>query len=219
MNLAAAPEAGGDGGRFEAEMDQMAAAGINHLRLMAGSEGPDGAPFRMRPALQPHPGEWDERLLQGLDRCLIGARQRGMRVTLVLGNTWFWSGGLAQYRAWAHGSAIPYPPAWNISAPPQRSDGYAGWGSYTSAKDGAASYEAYMRYVNAFYEDAPAQRLFEEHVLKLLHRTNSFAGVRYIDDPTILGACMYGACRTLIADSASSMGTDQRAAGQLRARC
>jgi mannan endo-1,4-beta-mannosidase len=188
MNLAAAPDAGGDRARLEAELDQMAAAGINHLRIMAGSEGSDSAPFRMRPALQPHAGEWDERLLHGLDRCLVGARQRGMRVTLVLGNTWFWSGGLAQYRAWAHGSTIPYPPAWNISAPPQRSDGFAGWGSYTGAKDGAASYGAYMRYVNGFYEDAPAQGLFEEHVLRIVRRTNSLTGVRYVDDPTILGA-------------------------------
>jgi mannan endo-1,4-beta-mannosidase len=94
MNLAAEDEAGGDQRRFLKELDQMAAAGINHLRVMAATQGAeDREPFRVLPALQDKPDHWDERLFVGLDRCIAEAGKRGMRLTMVLGNTWQWTGG------------------------------------------------------------------------------------------------------------------------------
>lgn len=87
MNLAADDEkAGGDQARFEIEMDQLAAVGVNHLRIMAASEGATTPqPFRMLPALQPEPGKWNEDVFVGLDRCVAGAAKRGMRLTMTLG--------------------------------------------------------------------------------------------------------------------------------------
>jgi mannan endo-1,4-beta-mannosidase len=100
MNLAAEKEAGGDPARLLTEMDQMAAAGINHIRIMAATQGAqDRQPFRVLPAFQDEAGHWDERLSVGLDRCIAEACKRGMRVTMVLGNTWQWTGGHAQLYA------------------------------------------------------------------------------------------------------------------------
>lgn len=100
MNLAAEEEAGGDQTRLQREMSQMAAAGINHLRVMAATQGAqDRPPFRVLPALQIEAGHWDERLFVGLDKCIAEAGERGMRLTMVLGNTWQWTGGHAQLYA------------------------------------------------------------------------------------------------------------------------
>lgn len=86
MNLAASKEADGDYERFLEELDQMAEAGINHLRVMAASEGsPTRQPFRMLPALQTSPGRYDEAVFVGLDRCVAEAAKRGFRLTMVLG--------------------------------------------------------------------------------------------------------------------------------------
>ena len=94
LNLAADDDYGGNQTRFLTEMDQMAAVGVNHLRIMASSEGsPTPQKFRMLPALMPAPYQWDEKIFVGLDRCVAEAGKRGMRLTMTLANTWQWSGG------------------------------------------------------------------------------------------------------------------------------
>ena len=51
MNLGA--EKSGDRARLIRELDHLKSLGINNLRIMAGSEGPDTEPWRMTPSLQP----------------------------------------------------------------------------------------------------------------------------------------------------------------------
>jgi mannan endo-1,4-beta-mannosidase len=111
MNLAADASAGGNYTRLVTELDQMAAKGINHLRIMASSEGaPTPQPFRMNPALMQAPGQYNEEIFKGLDICLAEMSERGMRATMTLNNEWQWSGGFAQYVSWAqNNSPIPYP--------------------------------------------------------------------------------------------------------------
>lgn len=111
MNLAADASAGGNYSRLVTELDQMAAKGINHLRIMAGSEGaPTLQPFRMNPPLMQAPGKYNEDVFQGLDVCLAEMSKRGMRATMTLNNEWQWSGGFAQYVSWAQNNTIiPYP--------------------------------------------------------------------------------------------------------------
>jgi hypothetical protein len=111
MNLAADESAGGNYSRLVTELDQMADKGINHLRIMAASEGaPTPQPFRMNPALMQAPGEYNENIFKGLDICLDEMAKRGMRATMTLNNEWQWSGGFAQYVSWAqNNSEIPYP--------------------------------------------------------------------------------------------------------------
>lgn len=100
MNLGASYEAGGDIHRLTTELDQLAAVGVNHIRIMAATEGADSKePFRILPALQTSPGQWDERIFVGLDRCIAEAGKRSIRLTMVMGNTWQWTGGNAQLYA------------------------------------------------------------------------------------------------------------------------
>ena len=39
--------------------------GINNVRIMAGSEGPNEEPFRMKPALMKEPNVYDESVFEG----------------------------------------------------------------------------------------------------------------------------------------------------------
>lgn len=67
MNLAAEKEFGGDRHRLCIELDQMKQMGVNNLRIMAASEGPDDQPYRMIPSLQPAPGRYNEYMFEALD--------------------------------------------------------------------------------------------------------------------------------------------------------
>lgn len=185
MNLAADTDAGGDYGRFVTELDQMAAAGINHLRIMAGSEGaPTPQPFRMEPALQPQPGQWNEKIFVGLDRCLAEMGKRGMRATMTLNDQWQWSGGFAQYVSWANNNEkYDYPPSWNYTAEPQRPGSPGrGWGNYTTT----GSFNDYTEYGNRIYTDQKAEEMYKAHINKVLDRRNTVNGRMYKDDATIM---------------------------------
>lgn len=185
MNLAADSDAGGVHKRFIAELDQMASAGINHLRIMAGSEGaPTKQPFRMNPPLQPSPGVYNEKIFVGLDRCLAEMAKRGMRATMTLNDQWQWSGGFAQYVSWANGEEkYAYPPSWNFTAPPQREGAPGrGWGNYTTT----GSFDEYAAYGNRIYTDPNAERMFKAHIRKVLNRRNTVNGRLYKEDATIM---------------------------------
>lgn len=162
MNLAS-PGPGGDRQRLLRELDSLRALGIDNLRIMAASEGPATEPWRMKPVLQPAPGQYDEDLLDGLDFLLAEMGKRGMYAVVCLNNFWQWSGGMAQYRAWVEGSAIPYP---------DPSTG-KGWFSY-------------MTYTSGFYSNADARAAFREFLTIVITRRNVYTGRRYFDDPVIM---------------------------------
>lgn len=162
MNLGSL-EAGGNRDRLVAELDQLKALGINNLRIIAGSEGPDTAPWRMSPSLQSAPGVYNEALWDGLDFLLAEMKKRQMTAVVCLNNFWPWSGGFAQYYAWVHDKPIPYPPP---------ADG-GGWFSY-------------MTFSSRFYKSAKAMALYEEHIKRVITRTNCYTNISYRDDPTIM---------------------------------
>jgi len=111
MNLGASAAADGDRERLGRELDRLKALGLVNLRVMALSEGPDSAPYRMSPSLQPAPSVFNEAVFEGLDHLLHEMNRRNMRAVMTLNNYWHWSGGMAQYVAWAEGASIPYPPS------------------------------------------------------------------------------------------------------------
>ncbi|CBQ71814.1 related to Endo-1,4-beta-mannosidase [Sporisorium reilianum SRZ2] len=185
MNLAADADAGGDHARFLTELDQLAAAGVNHLRIMAASEGSaTPQPFRMEPPLQSALGEYNEKIWVGLDRCLAEMAKRGMRATITLNDQWQWSGGFAQYVSWANGGEkYAYPPSWNFTASPQRpGETGRGWGNYTTT----GSFSEYAAYGNRIYTDRNAERMFKAHISKVIHRRNTVNGRLYKNDATIM---------------------------------
>ena len=161
MNLGS-PEASGDRERLVRELDRLHALGVTNLRVMAASEGPEGEPWRVHPAVQNAPGEYDESLLRGLDFLLAEMGERDMTAVLVLNNFFQWSGGMAQYHSWASGEPIPYPNA------------------------GEHTWDEFQRFAAEFYVDAEAQALFEAYLRHVVLRTNTVTGVAYREDPTIM---------------------------------
>ncbi|KAF2822744.1 glycoside hydrolase [Ophiobolus disseminans] len=184
MNLAANATIGGNYSRLITELDQMAAKGINHLRIMASSEGaPTPQPFRMRPALMEAPGQYNEDVFQGLDICLDELSKRGMRATMTLNNEWQWSGGFAQYVSWAQNNTlIPYPSSWNLSAPPQRSTPGTGWGNYTIGQ----AYNIFTDYAALMYNTTAAENWYKGHIATVINRRNTINNRTYSTDPTIM---------------------------------
>jgi len=77
---------------------------------MATTEGPDSEPLRIIPSLQPAQGQFDTAGVAGLMRLADELHRRNLYAILVLSNFWHWSGGMAQYLAWAGQGPIPYPP-------------------------------------------------------------------------------------------------------------
>ncbi|MCB0552274.1 MAG: cellulase family glycosylhydrolase [Phaeodactylibacter sp.] len=154
---------GGDRERLIRELDRLQALQVDNLRIMAASEGPDEAPWRMSPALQPAEGSYNDTLWDALDFLLAEMGKRDMVAVVCLGNFWPWSGGMAQYVSWQEGSLIPYPPP---------ADG--------------GDWLKYMLYSARFYKNEPAKAAYWAHLEKLITRTNTYTGLPYRDDPTIM---------------------------------
>ncbi len=149
--------------RLLKELDQLQALGCNNLRIMVGSEGPEGEKLRVQPPLVTAPNEYDEKLLKGLDFLLVEMAKRKMYGVLVFGNFWHWSGGFAQYLSWETGKKIPYP---NLT--------------------GDLSWAIYSKYTYGFYNNKAAIACFHNFIKKIVTRQNSITKKAYKDDPTIM---------------------------------
>ncbi|KAJ4347119.1 uncharacterized protein N0V89_011057 [Didymosphaeria variabile] len=188
LNLAADASQGGNYSRLVTELDQMAAHGVNHLRVMASSEGaPTPQPFRMNPPLMDAPGKYNEKVFRGLDICLDELSKRGIRATMTLNDEWQWSGGFAQYVSWANNNtAIPYPPSWNMTKAPQRPTPGTGWGNYSDTEDGAHTYNEYTTFANQIYTNQLAEQWYKDHIKTVITRKNTVNGKKYNEDATIM---------------------------------
>ena len=103
---------GNDAGwdQLRRDLDALQAIGINLLRIIGATEGPDTEPLRIVPSLQPAPRQYDPAGVGGLLRLVKELEQRKLTAIFVMNNFWHWSGGMGQYLAWAGQGAIPYPP-------------------------------------------------------------------------------------------------------------
>ncbi len=140
--------------RVVRELDRLRAMGVGAVRVLALSEGPEGEPWRVRPAAQPAPGVLRRDALSGLDWLLDELWARGMRAILTLTNFWFWSGGVAQYRVWAGAAAIPYPDI-----------------------ERATGWEAFEDFAAEFFVDAGAKALFRKTLDQLVPRYAGHPGL------------------------------------------
>ena len=144
------------------ELDRLHAAGIDNLRILVGSEGSEGVVSKVEPILQTAPGIYDDRALDGLDFLLDQMGRRRMRAVLYLTNAWEWSGGYSQYLEWSGRGTYPVP-------------AQAGW-------------DAFMQYVRQFHE-APltdsCKILLDNHIRRIIGRTNRYTGRPYAEDPAI----------------------------------
>ena len=162
MNLGSSGQ-GGDRDRLLRELDHLKKIGVKNLRVMGASEGPDTEPWRMRPALQVAPGEYNEEVLDGLDFLLAEMGKRDMVAIMCMNNFWPWSGGMAQYVSWQDDSEIPYPPIC-----------------------GEGDWQTYQEYTASFYSNENAVTDFFNHLRFTVLRENPYTGTLYRDDPTIM---------------------------------
>lgn len=162
LNLGSTGEAG-NRDRLIRELDHLASIGVNNLRIMAGTEGPDTEGYRMLPSLQYAPGKYNEDVLKGLDFLLVEMGKRNMVAVMCLNNYWNWSGGVGQYLVWA-GAADSIP---NPSAP-------------------GGDWKLYQEFASSFYSHEKATKLFEEHIRFIINRRNHITGKLYKDDPVIM---------------------------------
>jgi mannan endo-1,4-beta-mannosidase len=121
------------------DLDGMQAAGINMIRTMGATEGPDTEPQRIVPTLQPAQGQYEPGAVAGLLRLVQELERRKMFAILVMNNFWQWSGGMAQYLAWAGAGKIPYPPPFP-----------------------GGSWETYQRHTARFYSNDSAKKAYAD---------------------------------------------------------
>ena len=156
----AAPGPTGDLDRLRAELDLLKSLGVNNLRVLGASE--DG-PMRdeITPAFQNRDGDYNEALLQGLDRLLVEMAARDMKAVIYLNNFWEWSGGMGAYLEWTTGT-------------------------YVDLSDPDKPWPAFALHNMNFYDNMEANALFRRYIKMLVTRTNSLTGGAYADDPTIM---------------------------------
>lgn len=166
MNLGASKT--GDRKRLIADLDKMKEMGINNLRIICASEGPE-YPQKPRIVLQPEPGVYNEDLFEGLDYALYQMKKRNMKAVMVLNNFWQWSGGFSQYVSWANNnSSIPLPPGYPENDPLAQNT----WGEF-------------IDYAASFYSCEKCNIWWKNHIKKVINRRNKFTGKFYRNDDTI----------------------------------
>jgi mannan endo-1,4-beta-mannosidase len=134
-------------------LDDLADAGVTVIRTWAFADGPN-----QWNALQPKPGVYDERVFKALDRVIMEAGKRKLRLLLVLTNYWPEYGGMECYVRWSR----------QLRGLPLRE----------KENKTAASH---------FYEDIWSQELYARFVSAVIQRVNTYTGIAYKNDPTILG--------------------------------
>ena len=157
--LIASEGRGGNRDRLHKELDALKSIGVTNLRILVGSDGPEGIAYKVEPVLQLEPGVYNDTVLRGLDYLLAQMAERDMHAVLYFNNSWEWSGGYGQYLEWAGNGKALLP---NV-------DGY----------------ENYVDHVSRFVKDEKAKEFYYNHVRNIVTRTNTVTGKPYIEDPTI----------------------------------
>ena len=150
---------GGNRERLEKELDLLDELGLDNLRILVGSDGPEGVAYKVEPVLQKEPGVYNDTLLRGLDYLLAEMAERDMHAVLYFNNSWEWSGGYGQYLEWAGEGKALLPSV----------DGY----------------ENYVDHVRRFVTNKKAKELYYNHVRNIVTRVNTVTGKPYAEDPTI----------------------------------
>lgn len=155
-----APTAYGDRDRLRKELDTLAALGVTNLRVLGASElSPlkNSLTTTFRTATS-----YNEDLLAGLDFLLAEMGKRDMKAVIFLNNFWEWSGGMVTYQYWTNG------------------------GRYMDLGDPAHPWPEFADFSAQFYSSPKAVALYLQYVGDMIARRNSFTGVPYRDDPTIM---------------------------------
>ena len=151
----------GNRDRLKRELDQVAALGINNIRILGSSEL---SPLNnsVRPTFRDRSRHFNPALLAGLDHALAEMAKRGITAVIYLTNFWEWSGGMMTYLYWTNG------------------------GRYLDNNDPAHPWPEFPDMSSEFYASAASVRMFDDYVRAVVSRRNSVTGRLYRDDPTIM---------------------------------
>jgi mannan endo-1,4-beta-mannosidase len=132
--------------------------------------------------IQLSPGVFNERALHALDFVLWQARQSGIHLVLPLVNNWDDYGGMNQYVRWRMEQSTYKPPASEeryTQADRQRVVTGIEGRHYRVALSKSFGHDD-------FYTDVTIMGWYKAYIEFLLERVNTFSGVAYKNDPTIL---------------------------------
>ena len=105
-------EIGGQRERLGRELSRLKQKNVKLVRILASVQGSENAEFafaRMLPSCERKPIEWRVECQEALKYLLDQLKLHEMKAIVVISNFWHWSGGFAQYQAWAKGTdQIPY---------------------------------------------------------------------------------------------------------------
>ena len=150
----------GNRARLVKELDDLKALGVVNLRILASSEL---SPLKnsLDPAFTIKPGDYNDKLLTGLDFLLSELDRRGMKPVLYLTNFWEWSGGMVTYQ-------------------------YYHTGQYINMNDPAHPWPAFADLSAQFYSTAQAKADYWAYVRLIVGRRNSITGKLYREDPAVM---------------------------------
>lgn len=151
---------GGNRQRLQAELDILCMLGVRNLRILAGADSGSPHANTVRPVLQNEDGSLNDTLLAGLDHLLVEMGKRNMKAVIYLTNAWDWSGGYGHYLV-----RTGHAPSPNASG---------------------EGYNDYVEHAAQFIFDDKAQQLYLEHVERIVTRKNTYTGLPYSEDPTIM---------------------------------
>ena len=156
-----APDQIGDRKRLIRELDKLHSLGITNIRVLGASEQSIKGGV-VKPGFITKPGVYNEDLLKGTDFLLSEMNKRDMHAVIFLTNTWEWSGGMGQYKAWADDSNSA-----NSAVPDM-------------------NYPEYMNYAASFYRTEEAKEIYYKYLYNLITRKNEYTGLYYCEDPAIM---------------------------------
>lgn len=182
---------GGNRKRLIRELDDMRAVGIDNVRVLIGGDGRDGIPSHIAPKLQSEPGIYNDTILAGLDFLMMQLEKRNMRAILYFNNAWEWSGGYGAYLDWV-----------GFKGEVQSSDGSGKMKHFDQTPvPSIDGWWEYMQYVANFIINDEAKRLANDHVRRMVTRTNRYTGQAYKDSKALMAWEIANEPRCFVNDS------------------
>ena len=187
---------GADDGSYEHAwvdevLDEAQSLKLNVIRVWAFQD----EWFERERALQPAPGVYNERFLVALDKLIIEASRRGLRLLLCLTNYWEDYGAIRG--ATRHRVSSPCIPEkknscariTDLSCPPslasRTSRAFASGGAIAYVRWAAAAGESVSNRREDFFTSKSCRTWFKAFLSHVVGRVNTVNGVAYRDEPAI----------------------------------
>jgi mannan endo-1,4-beta-mannosidase len=153
-------------------MNEGVAAGMKVIRVWAHS-------ITAGWEMQKGPGNYDEKVLKGMDFVMDEAHKRGLKIVWVLADNWYPVGtcprnACRSLLARADASAL------FITLLAGGIDSFVKMGGASKHQD--------------FFSNSNVKALYKQHITFIANRVNSINGRKYADDPTIMAWCVLLRC-------------------------